>query len=644
MVNNHSNKNQKNTIFIKKKPIKDKFSHVNIDRNILKNKRNLNILGKNISFLQQGFKKPNFLKNKSIIFRKNLSLIDLAKKMSIKITTLYTIIKELAIQVTTNQLLDLHTVKLIAKKLGYKIIFYNNNYLEENIMVDRVYKNISKKNRPPIVTIMGHVDHGKTSLLDYLRSSNITSKESGGITQHIGAYHVKTKKGTITFLDTPGHAAFTAMRARGAKITDIVVLVVAADDGVMPQTIEAIQHAKFSKVPILVAINKIDKIDINIEKIKSELMKHSIIPDNEGGENIFVEISAKTGKGINNLLSSILLQAEMLELKARYYGMASGIVIESYIDKGRGPVASVLISEGVIKKGDVVICNTEYGKIKSITNEYKKEIKSAGPSIPIEILGLSGMPIVGDQLFVVSNEKKAKELTFLRKRKLRDTKFSIHKKTNIEELFDYINKKKEFILKIILKADVQGSLEAISEAISILRKKDTININIISSGVGAITESDAALSITSSAMIIGFNVRADIPAKRIIESENIDLRYYSVIYNLISDITLIFSGLLKPKYEPKVLGFAEVRSIFKSPKFGLIAGCIVKNGIIKRTNPIRILRNNIVIYEGELESLRRFKEDVNDVRNGIECGIGIKNYNDIRIKDIIEVFEHVNNN
>ncbi|AEH39827.1 initiation factor IF-2 [Buchnera aphidicola (Cinara tujafilina)] len=591
------------------------------------------------SILQQSFIKPikTFMRN--ILVGETISITELANKMAVKSSIIFKNMQKMGIVIAKNQIIDKHTAKIISEAMGHKVIMHVDNALEISLMKDRDINIGNKKIRAPVVTIMGHVDHGKTSLLDYIRSTKIVSKEAGGITQHIGAYHVSTPNGIITFLDTPGHAAFTAMRARGASVTDIVVLIVAADDGIMPQTIEAIRHAQSAQVPIIVAINKVDKVGINIEKIKKELMKYAIISEDYGGENIFVSISAKTGFGIDELLAAILLQAEMLELKAEYDCMASGIVIESFLDKGCGPIATVLVNEGTLKIGDIVICGLEYGKIKAIRNEFCYHVFTAGPSIPVEILGLSGIPSTGDLFTVVRDEKKAREVALYRQSKFRDKKLSFNKKTNIENLFHGIDDAKKIsILNIILKTDMQGSLEAIKDSLEKLSNKFVL-INIISSGVGAITESDATLCLASLAIIIGFNVRADSLAKRIIETERLDVRYYSVIYDVINDIKKSISGLLKPVYKQNIIGLAEVRNVFKSPKFGLIAGCMVIEGIVKRTNPVRILRDNIVIYEGELESLRRFKEDINEVRSGIECGIGIKNYNNIQTGDVIEVFQ-----
>jgi len=590
------------------------------------------------NLLQQKFKKPIQAIIRDITIGETVTVSELANKMAIKSAEIIKMMMNLGSMVTINQILDQEQAQLVAEEMGHKVTLYRENALEE-FLINNQKKDISKaKIRPPIVTVMGHVDHGKTSLLDYIRSTQIASKEAGGITQHIGAYHVKTKNGIITFLDTPGHAAFTAMRARGAQVTDIVVLVVAADDGVMPQTIESIQHAKAANVPLIVAINKIDKIDSNLEKLKKELMQHAIIPEEWGGNNIFVSVSAKSGFGVNELLDSILLQAEMLELKSIINTTATGIVIESYLDKGRGPVATILIREGTLKKGDMLLCGYEYGKVRAMRNEFLNEIEYAGPSIPVQILGLSGVPSVGELATVVHDEKKVREVALYRKEKFRENKFFIQKRVKLENVFKNIDTDNGIELNIILKADVKGSVEAISDALMKLSNNE-VKIKIIGSGVGGITETDISLAAASNAILLAFNVRADTLAKRMIDLENVDIRYYSIIYKLLDEIKIAMSGMLAPIYKHEVIGLAIVRNIFKSPKFSSIAGCMVTEGIIKKNKPVHILRDNIVIYEGELESLRRFKEDVNEIRSGMECGIGIKNYNDIHIGDLIEVFE-----
>lgn len=645
LENENLNKRRQRNTIIKNIKLKNKSNFINkrilnnIDKNNIHIKKNNKYIKNKRSILQQHFIKPVKIFNRDILIGENISVAELANKMAVKSTLVIKKLMDMGTIATVNQILDQDTAQIVSEEMGHKVIIHYDNALEIELLKNRDTKNKNKKIRAPIVTVMGHVDHGKTSLLDYIRSTKITSHEFGGITQHIGAYNVITPNGNITFLDTPGHAAFTAMRARGAKITDIIVLVIAADDGIMPQTIEAIKHAQYAKVPIIVAINKIDKPGVNIDNITKELIKYSIISEKFGGENIFVSVSAKTGFGIDKLLMSILLQAEILELKSIYNCMASGTVIESFLDKGFGPVATVLINIGTLKKGDIVICGLEYGKVKCIRNEFRQEIKLAGPSMPVEVLGLSGIPITGDILTVVKSEKKAREVALYRQKKFREVKLSKNKNSNIDDLFSTINSvKKLYKLNIILKADVQGSLEAIQDSLKKL-SNESIKINIITSGIGAITETDAILSANSSAIILGFNVRADCLAKRIIDVERLNLRYYSIIYNLIDDVKKYMLGILKPKHEHNIIGLAEVRNIFKSPKFGLVVGCMVIEGIIKRNNPIRILRNNTVIYEGELESLRRFKEDVNEVRNGAECGIGIKNYNNIHIGDVIEVFQ-----
>ncbi|MNS59499.1 Translation initiation factor IF-2 [compost metagenome] len=487
---------------------------------------------------------------------------------------------------------------------------------------------------------MGHVDHGKTSLLDYIRKAKVAAGEAGGITQHIGAYHVETDSGMITFLDTPGHAAFTSMRARGAKSTDIVVLVVAADDGVMPQTIEAIQHAKAAEVPIVVAVNKIDKPEADPDRVKTELARYNVMSEDWGGDSQFVHVSAKSGEGIDDLLEAILIQSEVLELKAVVDGMASGVVIESFLDKGRGPVATVLVQEGTLRQGDIVLCGLEYGRIRAMRDELGREIKEAGPSLPVEILGLSGVPSAGDEATVVRDEKKAREVALYRQGKFRDVKLARQQKAKLENMFANMTEGEVSEVNVVIKADVQGSVQAICDALVQL-STDEVKVKIVGSGVGGITETDATLAAASSAILVGFNVRADASARKVIESESLDLRYYSVIYDLIDEVKQAMSGKLAPEYRQEIIGLAEVRSVFKSPKFGAVAGCMVTEGVVKRSNRIRVLRDNVVIYEGELESLRRFKDDVNEVRNGYECGIAVKNYNDVREGDQIEVYETI---
>ncbi|MEH9091896.1 translation initiation factor IF-2 [Klebsiella quasipneumoniae subsp. similipneumoniae] len=589
------------------------------------------------SALQQGFQKPAQAVNRDVVIGETITVGELANKMAVKGSQVIKAMMKLGAMATINQVIDQETAQLVAEEMGHKVILRRENELEEAVMSDRD-TGAAAEPRAPVVTIMGHVDHGKTSLLDYIRSTKVASGEAGGITQHIGAYHVETDNGMITFLDTPGHAAFTSMRARGAQATDIVVLVVAADDGVMPQTIEAIQHAKAAQVPVVVAVNKIDKPEADPDRVKNELSQYGILPEEWGGESQFVHVSAKAGTGIDDLLDAILLQAEVLELKAVRNGMASGAVIESFLDKGRGPVATVLVREGTLHKGDIVLCGFEYGRVRAMRDELGREVLEAGPSIPVEILGLSGVPAAGDEVTVVRDEKKAREVALYRQGKFREVKLARQQKSKLENMFANMTEGEVHKVNIVLKADVQGSVEAISDSLLKL-STDEVKVKIIGSGVGGITETDATLAAASNAILVGFNVRADASARKVIEAESLDLRYYSVIYNLIDEVKAAMSGMLSPELKQQIIGLAEVRDVFKSPKFGAIAGCMVTEGTIKRHNPIRVLRDNVVIYEGELESLRRFKDDVNEVRNGMECGIGVKNYNDVRVGDMIEVFE-----
>lgn len=591
------------------------------------------------SALQQGFTKPAQPVTRDVVIGETITVGELANKMAVKATEVIKTMMKMGAMATINQVIDQETAQLVAEEMGHKVVLRRENELEEAVLSDRDM-NAEAEPRAPVVTIMGHVDHGKTSLLDYIRKAKVAAGEAGGITQHIGAYHVHTPNGDITFLDTPGHAAFTSMRARGAQATDIVVLVVAADDGVMPQTIEAIQHAKAANVPLVVAVNKIDKPEADPDRVKTELSQHGVISEEWGGDTQFVNVSAKKGIGIDELLDAILLQAEVLELKAVKDGMASGVVIESYLDKGRGPVATVLVQSGTLNRGDIVLCGLEYGRVRAMRNEIGKEVKSAGPSIPVEILGLSGVPSAGDEMTVVRDEKKAREVALYRQGKFREVKLARQQKAKLENMFNSMTEGDVSELNIIVKADVQGSVEAICQALLEL-STDEVKVKIVGSGVGGITETDATLAAASNAIIVGFNVRADASARKVVEAESLDLRYYSVIYDLINEIKAALSGMLQPEFKQEIIGLAEVRDVFRSPKFGAIAGCMVIEGVVKRHNPIRVLRDNVVIYEGELESLRRFKDDVTEVRNGMECGIGVKNYNDVRVGDQIEVFETV---
>ncbi|MDY2947341.1 MAG: translation initiation factor IF-2 [Mannheimia varigena] len=596
--------------------------------------------GKKGGALQQAFTKPVQAVKADVVIGETITVAELANKMAVKATEIIKMMMKMGEMVTINQVIDQETAQLVAEELGHKVILRKENELEEAVLEDRDI-HAEKVTRAPVVTIMGHVDHGKTSLLDYIRKAKVAAGEAGGITQHIGAYHVETDDGKmITFLDTPGHAAFTSMRARGAKATDIVVLVVAADDGVMPQTIEAIQHAKAAGAPLVVAVNKIDKPEANPDRVEQELLQHEVISEKFGGDVQFVPVSAKKGMGIDDLLEAIILQSEVLELTAVKEGMASGVVIESYLDKGRGPVATILVQSGTLNKGDIVLCGFEYGRVRAMRDENGKDIESAGPSIPVEVLGLSGVPAAGDEATVVRDEKKAREVALYRQGKFREVKLARQQKAKLENMFSNMAAGDVAELNIIVKADVQGSVEAISQSLMEL-STDEVKVKIVGSGVGGITETDATLAAASNAIMVGFNVRADASARRVIESENIDLRYYSIIYELLNDVKAAMSGMLQPEFKQEIIGLAEVRDVFRHPKFGAIAGCMVTEGVVKRNNPIRVLRDNVVIFEGELESLRRFKDDVSEVRNGMECGIGVKNYNDVKVGDQIEVFEIV---
>ena len=589
--------------------------------------------------MKHGFNKPAVVVNRDVVIGETITVAELANKMAVKGVEVIKAMMKMGAMATINQVIDQETAQLVAEEMGHKVVLRRENELEEAVLSDRDETSEAKP-RAPVVTIMGHVDHGKTSLLDYIRKAKVAAGEAGGITQHIGAYHVETDSGMITFLDTPGHAAFTSMRARGAKSTDIVVLVVAADDGVMPQTIEAIQHAKAAGVPIVVAVNKIDKPEADPDRVKTELSRYNVMSEDWGGDSQFVHVSAKSGEGIDDLLEAILIQSEVLELKAVVDGMASGVVVESFLDKGRGPVATVLVQQGTLRQGDIVLCGLEYGRIRAMRDELGRDIKEAGPSLPVEILGLSGVPSAGDEATVVRDEKKAREVALYRQGKFRDVKLARQQKAKLENMFANMTEGEVSEVNVVIKADVQGSVQAICDALVQL-STDEVKVKIIGSGVGGITETDATLAAASSAILVGFNVRADASARKVIEAESLDLRYYSVIYDLIDEVKQAMSGKLAPEYRQEIIGLAQVRSVFKSPKFGAVAGCMVTEGIVKRSTRIRVLRDNVVIYEGQLESLRRFKDDVNEVRNGYECGIAVKNYNDVREGDQIEVYETV---
>ncbi|MDR1057603.1 MAG: translation initiation factor IF-2 [Coxiellaceae bacterium] len=577
---------------------------------------------------------------KEIAIPETLTVAELAQKMAIKATEVIKSMMKMGAMATINQVIDQDTAALVAEEIGFKTRLLKETVLEDSLALLEDADASELLPRAPVVTIMGHVDHGKTSLLDYIRRTKVAVREAGGITQHIGAYHVNTKRGMITFLDTPGHEAFTAMRARGAKYTDIVILVVAADDGVMPQTVEAIQHAQAAKVPLIVAINKIDKPGADPERIKTELTKYNIVPEEWGGDTIFQKISAKTGEGIDSFLESILILAEVQELKAPVVSPARGVVIEAHLDKGHGPVASVLVQRGTLHQGDVLLTGLYYGRVRAMFDDAGKKIIDAGPSIPVEVLGLSGVPSAGDEAIMIAHEKKAREIALFRQGKYRDVKLAKQQAAKLENILTRMQNEGTKVLNIVLKTDVHGSAEAIGEMLSKIAL-DEVRIKVVSSGVGGITESDINLALASEGIVVGFNVRADSVARALVEREGVDLRYYSVIYKLVDDIKAALTGMLAPKYEEQIMGLAEVREFFRSSKFGAIAGCMVIAGIIKRGNPIRVLRDNVVIYQGELESLRRFKDDVSEVRQGMECGIGVKNYNDIKVGDQVEIYKTV---
>jgi len=588
---------------------------------------------------QHAFEKPTEFIARDIIIAEANAVPDLAQRMSVKAGEIIKILFNMGVMATINQTLDRDTSTLLVEEMGHKAKFVSDDALEEQL-----YESLAATEgeeqvaRAPVVTVMGHVDHGKTSLLDYIRKSTVAAHEAGGITQHIGAYHVDTDQGMISFLDTPGHAAFTAMRLRGAKATDIIVLVVAADDGVKPQTEEAVQHAKAAGVPLVVAINKIDKEGVDSDRVKTELAGMEVIPDDWGGDTQFIEVSAITGQGIDHLLEAILLQAELLELKAYSDVPGQGVVIESRLDKGRGPVASVLVQNGTLKSGDIVLAGHEFGKIRALFDEHSHSVDMAGPSIPVEILGLNGVPEAGDDFAVVTDEKKAREVAEFRRTRHKDSLQAKQQSSMIETMFAGIGKENSKVYNVIIKADVRGSLEAISSSLLNLGNEE-VEINIVAASVGGISETDAHLAATSKAMMIGFNVRADKTTRDIFENEGLQLRYYNVIYDVIDDAKAILGGMLSPEVREEIVGVAEVRDVFNSPKYGQIAGSMVIEGTLYRAKPIRVLRDDVVIYEGELESLRRFKDDANEVRNGMECGIGVKNYNDVKIGDKIEVYE-----
>lgn len=587
---------------------------------------------------QHAFEQPTEKIIYDVNVPENITVGDLAQQMAVKAGEVIKELMNLGVMANINQMLDQDTATLVVEELGHRVVLKSAEEVEERLEETLASQEGTPEPRAPVVTVMGHVDHGKTSLLDYIRESRVASGEAGGITQHIGAYHVKTDKGMITFLDTPGHAAFTAMRARGAKSTDIVILVVAADDGVMPQTEEAIQHARAADVPVVVAVNKIDKEAADPERVKTELAAKDLIPEDWGGDTQFIPVSAHTGQGVDDLLDALLLQSEVLELAAPADVPASGIVIESRLDTGRGTVASLLIQQGTLKQGDIVLAGLQYGRVRAMLDENGQPIKEAGPSIPVEVLGLDGTPDAGDPVVAIENEKKAREVADFRQEKMRSSKLARQQATKLDNMFETMTAGSVETLNLIIKADVRGSFEALQGALVDLGNEE-VKVNIVSGGVGGISETDISLAMTSSAVIIGFNARADSKARAAAENEGIEIRYYNVIYDLIDDVRAALSGMLSPEIREEIVGIAEVRDTFRSPKFGLIAGCMVVEGTVYRSKPIRVLRDNLVIYEGELESLRRFKDDASEVRNGTECGIGVKNYTDVKVGDLIEVFD-----
>ncbi|MEG3158312.1 translation initiation factor IF-2, partial [Lysobacter zhanggongensis] len=588
-----------------------------------------------------GFTRPTAPIVRDVAIGETITVADLAQKMALKGGEVVKALFKMGVMATITQSIDHDTAALVTEELGHNVVRADASDVENELLAHVESVEGDKVARPPVVTIMGHVDHGKTSLLDYIRRTKVATGEAGGITQHIGAYHVETGKGVISFLDTPGHAAFSSMRARGAKLTDIVVLVVAADDGVKPQTIEAVQHAKAAGVPLIIAVNKIDKSDADPQKVKNELLEHEVVAEEFGGDTQFVELSAKTGQNVDGLLDAISLQAEVLELQAVSEGRASGVVIESALDKGRGPVATVLVQQGELKKGDYLVCGVQFGRVRALFDETGSQVESAGPSIPVQVLGLSGVPDAGDDFVVVEDERLAKDVAQQRDAKRRESRLVAQGGNRMEDIMAQLGTGEgQLSLPLIIKADVQGSVQALKEALTAL-STEAIRINVIGSGVGGITESDAQLASTSKATIIGFNVRADASARKVIETNGVDLRYFSIIYDVIDQVKQVASGILGVEIREDIIGTAEVRDVFRSSKFGAVAGCMVVEGVVKRNKPIRVLRDNTVIFEGELESLRRFKENVDEVRVNTECGIGVKQYNDVKPGDQIECFERV---
>ncbi len=588
---------------------------------------------------QHAFEMPTEPVVREVLLPETITVAELAQKMSVKGVEVIKALMQLGMMVTINQVIDRDTAIILVEEMGH-IAKVAKPTDPEALLGGAARPEGETETRPPVVTVMGHVDHGKTSLLDYIRKTKVASGEAGGITQHIGAYHVETPKGVVTFLDTPGHEAFTAMRARGAKATDIVILVVAADDGVMPQTIEAIHHARNAGVPIVVAVNKIDKPGAELDRVKQELVAQQVVPEEWGGEDIFVNVSAKTGQGIDDLFDAVLLQAELRELKAVKTGPATGLVIEARLDKGRGPVTTVLVQQGTLRKGDVILAGHESGRVRAMVDENGRGVKEAGPSIPVEVQGLTGVPNAGDEVVVVESERKAREIALYRQGKFKDVRLARQQAAKLSNVFQQMQEGEARTLYLVIKADVQGSVEALTDALEKLSTEE-VKVKVVHGMVGGINESDVNLARASQAVIIGFNVRADSGARRLIDSEGVDVHYYNVIYDAVNDVKSALTGMLKPQFKEEVVGLAEVREVFKAPKIGAIAGCYVSEGVVRRNRPVRILRDNVVIFQGEIDSLRRFKDDVNEVKAGLECGIGIKNYNDIHSGDQIEIFDKV---
>ena len=587
---------------------------------------------------RHGFERPTAPVVREVSIGETITVAELAQKMAVKAPAVIKSLMSLGVMATINQPLDRDTAVLVVEEMGHTPKLLQENQIEVGLQ-GAGEQEAELESRPPVVTVMGHVDHGKTSLLDYIRRTKVAAGEAGGITQHIGAYHVETPKGVVTFIDTPGHAAFTAMRARGARATDIVILVVAADDGVMPQTVEAIQHARAAGVPIVVAVNKIDKSGADPDRVRSELAKQEVIPEEWGGQNIFVNVSAQTGEGIDGLLEAVLLQAEVLELRAPRTGLAAGVVIESSVEKGRGAVATVLVKKGTLHLGDPIIAGTEFGRVRAMFDENGQPIEAAPPSMPVVVLGLAGAPNAGEEILAVESERKAREVALYRQSKSRDVKLA-RQATRAEDVFSQLGEEKSGVVAILIKGDVQGSVEALREALAKL-STDEVQVKLVASGLGGITVSDVQLAAASKALVIGFNVRADSGAREAMKETGVEVRYYSIIYEAIDDVRQMMTGLLRPEIKEQIVGVAQVREVFRSSKFGVVAGCLVTEGFVKRNNPIRVLRDNVVIFEGALESLRRFKDDASEVRAGTECGIGVKNYQDVRVGDQIECFARV---